>query len=195
VTSGTIPANEPKESFSALTLFLFASALALFVALLGWSDQIRGINKDTKELENRFLEETGIEKRDFVSVIKPNRQGEQLAALMKLMKSGRIQSHVKVDLISAFKAWNKEWCRLEKISFWKYVLAVALTVTFFLAGVASLFTHPNDTVHLHFFTVRAEMLVLTLPMMLVAALLGIIIYASMQENALRALLESIADEV
>src|SRR5579872_466092 len=35
-------ANEPRESFSEFTLFLFASALALFVALLGWSDQIRG---------------------------------------------------------------------------------------------------------------------------------------------------------
>src|SRR4051812_11775225 len=33
------PSTEPKESFSQLTLFLFASGLALFIALLGWSDQ------------------------------------------------------------------------------------------------------------------------------------------------------------
>ena len=67
-----------------MPLFLFASALGLFVALLGWSDQIRGINKDTKELEARFLAETGSEKRDFLCVVKPKLPGEQLAALAKL---------------------------------------------------------------------------------------------------------------
>jgi len=188
-------ANEPRESFSGLTLFLFASALGLFVALLGWSDQIRGINKDTKELEARFLAETGIEKRDFLCVVKPKLPGEQLAALAKLMNSGSIQSHVKVDLLSAFKAWNKEWSQLERLSVRKYNLAVALTMAFFLAGIISLFTHPGGQVRLHFFSVRSEMLVLTLPMVFVVVLLGIIIYGSRRENALRALLDSIADKV
>jgi hypothetical protein len=188
-------AGDPRESFSELTLFLFASALALFVALLGWSDQIRGIDKDTKELEARFLEETGIAKRDFLCVVKPTLQGEQLLALTKLMKSGGMQSHVKVDLLSAFRAWNKEWSRLERISVWKYNLTVALTLALFVAGTISLFTHPNDQVRLHFFSARAEMLVLTLPMSLIVVLLGIIIYGSRRENALRALLDSMADKV
>jgi hypothetical protein len=39
------------------------------------------------------------------------------------------------------------------------------------------------------------MLVLTLPMTLVVVLLAIIIYGSRRENALRALLDSIADKV
>ncbi len=187
--------DEPKQSFSELTLFLFASALALFVALLGWSDQIRGINKDTKELEERFLSETGIAKRDFLCVVKPKVQGEQLAALAKLMKSGNIQSHVNVDLLSAFKSWNKEWSRLEKLSSIKYYLAIALTVAFFLAGVISLFTRPGDKASLHYFAIRAELLVLTMPLALVAALLCIIICESRRENALRVFLESIDDRV
>jgi hypothetical protein len=194
-TPSSIQASEPRESFSELTLFLFASALALFVALLGWSDQIRGIDKDTKELEARFLEETGIEKRDFLCVVKPKVPGEQLATLTKLMNSGRIQSKVKVNLLSAFKAWNKEWSRLERLSVRKYYLAVALTMAFFFCGVISLFTHPSSQIRLHFFSVRCEMLVLALPMTLVAILLGIIIDGSRRENALRALLDSIADEV
>jgi hypothetical protein len=189
------PVSEARESFSELTLFLFASALALFVALLGWSDQIRGIDKDTKELEARFLAETGIEKRDFLCVVKPKLPAEQLAALAKLMNSGRIKSHVKVDLLAAFKAWNKEWSRLERLSVHKYNLAVALTLAFFIAGVTSLFTHPSGRVYLYLFTVRSEMLVLTLPLTLVAVLFGIIIYGSQRENALRALLDSIADKV
>jgi hypothetical protein len=169
-------------------LFLFASALALFVALLGWSDQIRGIDKDTKEMEGRFLEETGIEKRDFLP-------GEQLAVLTKLMKSGRIQGRDNVDLLSAFKGWKKEWSRLERLSTWKYNLTVLLTGAFFLAGIISLFTHPTDQIRLHFFRVRSEMLVLTMPMSLIVVLLGLIVYGSRLENALRALLDSIADKV
>jgi len=188
-------ANEPRESFSEFTLFLFASALALFVALLGWSDQIRGIDKDTKELEARFLAETGIEKRDFLCVVKPKLAGEQLAALTKLMASGKMQSHVKVDLLSAFKAWNKEWSRLERLSVWKYNLTVVLTLALFLAGTLSLFTHPSDQVRLFLFNARTEMLVLALPMSLIVVLLGIIIYGSRRESALRALLESMADRV
>jgi len=195
ITAAPIPPSEPKESFSALTLFLFGSALAMFVALLGWSDQIRGINKDTKELENRFLAETGIEKRDFLSVAKPKLQGEQLAALTRLLTSGRIQSHTKVDLLATFREWNRQWSRLETLSARKYLLAVALTLALFIAGIISLFTHPSDKIGLHFFTVRTEMLVLTVPMALVGVLLCIIIHASRRESALRALLESIEDEV
>jgi len=44
----------------------------------------------------------------------------------------------------------------------KYNLAVALTLAFFIAGIISLFTHPGGQVRLHFLSVRAEMLVLTL---------------------------------
>ena len=195
VASSTTQTREPKGSFSELTLFLFASALGLFVALLGWSDQIRGIDKDTKELEARFLAETGIEKRDFLCVVRPKLPGEQLVVLAKLMKSGRIQSRVKVELLSAFKGWNKEWARLERLSVWKYNLTVLLTMALFLAGIISLFTHPSDRVRLHFFSVRSEMLVLTLPMSLIAVLLCIIIYGSRRENALRALLDSMAEKV
>ena len=183
------------ETFSALTLFLFASALALFIALLGWSDQIRGIDKDTQELEKRFLEETGVDKRDFLCVIKPQPPGEQLAALAKLMRSNKLHSHDEVDLLSAFKAWKKDWTQLETLSTWKYNLTVALTLMLFLAGIISLFTHPSQQVPLHFFKVRTEMLVLTLPMSLVAVLLGTIIYGARLERALRTLLESIADKV
>jgi hypothetical protein len=194
-TPSAIPGEQLKESFSELTLFLFASALALFVALLGWSDQIRGINRDTKELEARFLAETGIDRRDFLSVVRPKVQGEQLAALAKLLRDGRIQSKTKIDLLPAFKSWYCEWSKLERVSGLKYGLAITLTIAFFLAGLTSLFTHAADRIRLHHLAVRSEMLVLTLPLALVAILIVIIIYESKRERALRAYLDSLADEV
>ncbi len=191
----TIAPQETVKSFSELTFFLFASALALFVALLGWSDQIRGIDKDTKELETRFLKETGIEKRDFLCIVKPKIAGQQLSVLTRLLSSGKIQSHVKADLLTAFKGWYKQWSRLEELSAWKYNLTVTLTITLFVAGGISLFTRPDDYIRVYYLSVRSEMLVLIIPMLFVLALLIIIIYGSRLENSLRAILDSIADEV
>ena len=42
-TSSLDDEQSKPEVFSELPLFLFGSGLALFVALLGWSDQIRGV--------------------------------------------------------------------------------------------------------------------------------------------------------
>lgn len=188
-----IPSIEPKESFSQLTLFLFASGLALFVALLGWSDQIRGIDKDTKELESRFLEDTGINKRDFLNIVKPQSSDQQLEALAQV--GARLKTRAGVDLLRTFKRWNSEWSRLENLSAWKYNLTVTLTVALFVAGVVSLFTNPSKTIRLYVFTFRTEILVLMLPMSLIAGLLGIIIYSARREKVLRSLLASIADMV
>jgi len=184
---------EPRDSFSQLTLFLFASGLALFAALLGWSDQIRGIYKDTRELERRFLEDTGIEKRDFLCIVKPQSPEKQLEAVTQI--SGKIKSRSTVDLLRTFNKWNDEWSRLEKLSVWKYNLTVTLTVTLFIAGIASLFTSPSQSMRLHFITFRSEMLILLLPMSLISWLLGIIIDSARREKALRRLLNSIADMV
>lgn len=185
--------TEPSESFSQLTLFLFGSGLALFVALLGWSDQIRGIDKDTKELESRFLEDTGINKRDFVCIVKSDSPDQQLEALTQV--AVRLKTRVGVDLLRTFKQWNSEWSRLEGLSVWKYNLTVTLTVALFVAGITSLFTTPNEKVSLYFITIRVEVLVLMLPMILIGLLLCIIIHSAQREKALRTLLNSISDMV
>ena len=198
-TSGT--AAEPntgdsrKESFSELTLFFFASGLALFVALLGWSDAIRGIDKDTKDLERQFLEDTGINKRDFLSIVKTHDPDKQLDALTSLMTSGKLRTEASVQLIGTFKKWNAEWSGLESLATWKYSLTVTLTVVLFAAGIATLFTTPREMVHLHAVDVRAELLVLMLPMLLVFVLLGMIMAGARKERSLRALLNSIAEMV
>lgn len=63
--------SRPRDSFAEPTLFLFGGGVALFVALLGWSDEIRGINKDTLDLEQKFLKATKIDRQIFSSVVKP----------------------------------------------------------------------------------------------------------------------------
>jgi hypothetical protein len=185
---------EPRESFSQLTLFLFASGLALFVALLGWSDQIRGIDKDTRELEERFLKKTGINKGHFVEIVKSGEAEKQLVAMMQAVTEGKITNPVSVKVLESFDAYMRKLRPLEKLSDWKYKMTIALTIAFFGSGTASLFTNPTQNIHL-FFSIRVEMIVLVVPMILIAALFTMIVYGSWKEKALRSLLNAMSDMV
>jgi len=189
------PPAEPKGSFSQLTLFLFGSGFALFVALLGWSDQIRGIDKDTRELEKRFMEHTGIHRNQFHCVVRPESSDQQLEVLTDLVNAGKIKTADTVRLLRTFTNWKKEWSDIEQLSAWRYNLTLLLTLVLFVAGTASLFTTPTGKVHFFGFAVRTEMLLLTLPMTFVVLLFAVISLSARKEKALRKLLNSISEKV
>lgn len=194
VASESSTPTEPKESFSQLTLFLFASGLGLFIALLGWSDQIRGIDRDTRELEERFLKKTGIDRRDFLDVVKPESAEDQLQVLTEIVQDGRLKTTAAAEVLRTFATtWNTQWASIEKLSEWKYKLTIVLTLLLFATGIASLFTTPTQKVPV--VSVRAEMVLIILPMMLIGLLLIIIICSARQEKALRTLLNSMSDMV
>jgi hypothetical protein len=194
--SATTPAlTEPRESFSQLTLFLFASGLALFVALLGWSDQIRGIDKDTRELEQRFLEDSGISKRDFLRIVKPRSADEQLLALTEIVNAGRIRTRSSAELLRTFTAWNVQWSKIEKLSSIKYNLTIALTIVLFVTGVGSLFTSPMQRIRIFSLSLRVELIILMLPIAVISILFVIIILSAQREKTLRSLVKSVADMV
>jgi hypothetical protein len=193
-TPASSSSEEPKEAFSQLTLFLFASGLALFIALLGWSDQIRGIDQDTRELEQRFLMETGINKRNFLDIVKPESPDDQLVALTQAVNDGQITTKVSVEVLRSFTTYVSQWARLEGLSALKYNMTIALTIALFAAGTASLFTNPTQHIQL-VISFRVEMIVLVLPMTLIGLLLIIIIWSAREEKALRSLLNAMSDRV
>jgi hypothetical protein len=194
--SANSPSTEIKESFSQLTLFLFASGLALFIALLGWSDQIRGIDNDTKELEQRFLEKTQIERRDFLQIVKSESPNDQFRALTRLLTDGKIQNKDEAEVLKDFATeWNSQWSAIERLSNWKYNLTIVLTFVLFGTGIISLFTTPANQLPLYFTSVRTETVLILLPMILIGLLLIIIICSAKQEKALRFLLNSMSDKV
>jgi hypothetical protein len=194
--TANVPPTEPKDSFSQLALFLFASGLGLFIALLGWSDQIRGIDKDTKELEDRFLKKTRMKKHDFLKVTKSESPYDQFVALTQNVSAGKIKSEEDAQVLSDFAIeLRSQWAAIERLSTLKYYLTIALTIGLFVAGVLSLFTTPAHRTPLYVVSVRSEMALVVVPVMLIGLLLVIIIYGSRQEKALRSLLNSISDKV
>ena len=182
--------TEPKKAFSELTLFLLASGVALLIALLAWSDQIRGINQDIRELEKRFLAGTGIEKRTFLRIVRPESPDDRGEAIIELISAGRIKNKDSAEVLQIFTKWNKEWSRIESLSAWKYNMTIALTITLFVAGVASLFITSGQSAQ-----GTVEKLILIPPAALVALILVIIICIAKRENGLRSLLKSVSDMV
>jgi hypothetical protein len=186
---------ESAHTFSEFTLFLFGSGLALFVALLGWSDQIRGFDKDTRELEKDFLNTTGLDKHQFLSVIKAATPLGQLASLTAVMRSEKLKSADSVILLAIFKKWHEDWTHLQHISNYKYNLTVLLTITFVTSGLLSLGARPNRFFSVCGHLIRAELVLLLLPVVLMSTLMGIIIYSSNKERALKDLLMKMSDMV
>jgi hypothetical protein len=191
----TSASTVPKELFSQLTLFLFASGVAFFIALLAWSDQIRGIDKDVRELEERFLKGTGIEKRTFLRIVKPESPDDRALALLEVLRAERIKTKDSAEVLRIFSKWNKEWSRIESLSAGKYYATIVLTIVLFGAGIGSLFTNPSLRVQPLSIHCRVEMLILMPAAMVVAVLLVIIICIAVRENALRTLLKSVSDMV
>ena len=198
--SDTITAPKPEsaagtESFSQLTLFLFGSGVGLLIALLAWSDQIRGIDKDIRELEQRFVGDTGIEKQDYLRIVKPETPDDRGRALTQVVNAGKIRTKDIAVVLTILTKWHKQWSRIEGLSALKYRSAIALTLVLFLGGVASLFTTPAQRVQILSIDCSVEMLLLVLPAMLIGLLLIIIIWIAERENGLRSLLKSISEMV
>lgn len=195
-----MPPEAPKSgtethSFSEFTLFLFGSGVALFVALLGWSDQIRGFDKDTRELEKDFLITTELDKQQFLSVIKAATPLEKLASLTAVMRSEKLKSADNVVLLDIFKQWHEDWTHLQHVSNHKYNLTVTLTITFLFSGLLSLGTRADRFIAVCGHHIREELVLLLLPVILMSTLMGIIIYSSNKERALKELLMKISDMV
>jgi hypothetical protein len=183
------------HTFAELTLFLLAGGVALFVALLGWSDQIRGINQDTRDLERAFLEATGIDRQTFLSVVKSTSPTENLEALTQLLASGKLKTVSGVEALQIFQTWNRKWVALERLSAWKYGLSIALTYSLFVGGLLSLLITPHSEVYIFQIRASAPLLILVIPMVGFLGILTIIAVANHREAYFRTLLKTLSEKV
>lgn len=188
-------AEASARSFSELTLFLFGSGVALFVGLLAWSDQIKGMDKDTRELESNFLSVTKLDKKQFLSVVKAPTPQAELKALTEVWRTNLLVKPNYVSLLGIFKDWYREWNHLQRVSSYRYNLTIALTITFFSSGILSLHSNPNRCLAFGHFFVREELLILLCPSLIMCILMGMMIYSTSKEKALKDSLIQISELV
>ncbi len=167
--------NEP---FSDVPLFLLGSGFAIFVALLGWSDQIRGIARETRELQSEFLRQNRLRRSELQPVLDAATDEEQLLCFTRLMP--RLGSASAVRLLPLLRDWDRQAKRLEKVQSWKYYLTVVLSLLCFCCGVAAL-------------SGASPVPLLVIPGLVAAGIFGLIVAASIQEQELNKTLTKMAE--
>lgn len=174
------PAETREPRFSDLTLFLLGSGFAIFVALLGWSDQIRGLAKETRELQSEFLRRHGLSRVELQPVLEAATPEEQLQCFTRLMP--RLSSASGVRLLPLLRDWHRQAKFLEKIQSWKYYLTVGLSFAFFCTGGLAAFQ-------------VSEVWLILIPATLIFFLFCLILAANVAEQALHQTLNKMTEHL
>jgi hypothetical protein len=125
--------------------FLFAGGLAFLLALLGWSDQIRGAQEQTREQERAFLNAYQVSWADVRPLIRPSEQHspeKQLAALLRILGSSILRQDEGADLLTKFQGLDDCRSRLEERLAIRYWLIFSTATTMLTGGL--LLTLPAD---------------------------------------------------
>lgn len=181
VTPPSAAQVEPASHFSDLSLFLLGSGFAVFVALLGWSDQIRGLTRETYELQADFLKQYNLTKAELLPAIRAETADEQLQAFTALMQTNKLEA-AGVRLLPLFRAWTQQHRRLDRMQSWKYRLTVALSLVFFAAGILVIFGCP-------------EVIAIFPPAAVLASIFGLIIATNIAERRLHATLGEMMERI
>lgn len=129
-----------------ITLFLIGSGMALFIALLGWSYQIRHPQKEVQELEEEFRRKWRLKRKELKPILKAGKIYErdvQLSFFEEIKAIAGVMSKVKdrrdIKLIGTFKKSKVLIERLEHLYDTKYKLTILLTALLLGAGFLSFF--------------------------------------------------------
>lgn len=118
--------------------FLIGAGLAFLVALLGWSEQIRSLRKDTIEAEKEFSKKRNIEWHHVRKIIRINGSAsKKLLSLNKLLREKALSEIGDVEIIDGFCTLEEKRHELENLYKTKYILILILTFLFFISGLVN----------------------------------------------------------
>jgi len=120
--------------------FLIGTGIALLLALLGWSEQIKSWHKDTMETEKAFCEERNINWSQIRQLIRTDAPAvKKLKVLGNLLKIEALTNIQDVNLIGEFMNLDKKRSKLEDLYKIKYKLVLIMTFLFLLSGIINYF--------------------------------------------------------
>ena len=124
--------------------FFLGIGITLFIALLGWSDQIRTPQKESKQLEKEFMERHGIDWEDLRYLVREGNKvtpTKRVKSLMSLMEKRQLESNGIVNHFDVLKNIDKSKEKIEKINMLKYEHTIYLTILSFVFGIGSMITN------------------------------------------------------
>lgn len=175
---------------------LFGSAIALLIALLAWSDQIRGLHKETLEAESTLLTVRGINWKIIKRLLRKKEEPDViLAELNNMLNKGSSQNLNDLQIILNFRKLDHRLQYLELLNDLKYYLVIVLTALFFISGIIL----PNIKECSSFFIFKWKIFYSSLPlivcMIFCGALLAFLVYLSIIERKYRIEFVSVMEEI
>lgn len=126
-------------------LFL-AGALAFLIAMLGWSDQIRGTQEKTRLLEKELLTKYQFDWAVLRPLIRPDDSdgpAQRLRAVIRLLGAGALQHGDEVKLLRELEAANETRERMEAQYSFRFWLVYATCAEMFVAGFVAEYANSN----------------------------------------------------
>ena len=120
---------------------LFGAAFGFLLALLGWGDQIRGVQERTRSQERDLLNAHRISWRVLRQVIRPSEGAsakDELVAVLGLVHQGFLKDQDDVALLELFRKVDDTRAGLERTYEIRYWLIYSCTVSLFVLGLAAL---------------------------------------------------------
>lgn len=179
------------------TEFLLGGAIAFLLALLGWSDQIRGIQEKTRQHEREFLRayRAKLSWRDLRAIVRPSEEStpeERLLGVLRLLNKGGLQDGSHVSLLREFEALDRIREELEKAYTIRYWAISATVLEMLAAGSLSVYFRgslvagvPLTWEHLYF----------SLTIVLVAGIALLTAVTSLLESSFRRKLNEVEDQL
>jgi len=116
--------------------FLIGAGLALLIALLAWSDQIRSMQRDTIEAEKYLDEKRKISWKTIKKLYKKKAAPEEiLNALNEMLTKQSVENIDDINVITQFRTLYNRSKKLERQYNIKYILVIIMTFLFLLSGI------------------------------------------------------------
>ena len=138
-TSGIAATDHENFGPSLDAAFYLGGGMAILLALVGWADQIKGLNRSARDREMELVETYGVKWGDLQVVIRPKACEDPLKRVVKLMHlfPAGLGDNVGTRLLSRFLTLETLRKRLELHYAIRYWVLLTLSAQMLVAGFHS----------------------------------------------------------
>jgi len=171
---------------------LIGIGISLLIAILAWGDQIRSIQKDTRELERELKDMKGLPWKDIkILTNQTSTSTEKQTSLSNLMKKRKLKSKDLPKLLELFENLNTSKKKLRDVNMFKYNLSFYTTIVFLICGGLSLFDFQLPITKKIIFQLNIFLFII--PFIFIGFLLFKIFKSNVEEENFNSIIEEIYD--